>query len=238
MSGTPAGSLVPPQGPRGKGGGVGPSEPGCSASSPCDGASSVLEGSASGPGSWPPANFTSASTLDCTEGWVANKSAKPSRGLSTHSSITAEVAPGSSPRFSILRSAEIMASGFFVNSTDPASARSSRERDSASRTSCDNSQASAISTTAMMMTRIAAPPPEPFLSLSEEDEEDSDEDDHDEPPLRLQPPPELQPKLVKLRKNNSAKKPTTPAMIPAITIICTSPFLMWVSSWPSTASIS
>src|SRR3977135_3535464 len=151
-----------------------------------------------------------------------------------HNSITAEVAPGSSPRFSILRSAEIMASGFLVNSTDPASASSSRDRDSASLTSCDNSQASAISTTARMTTTTAPPPPEPFLSLPEEDEEeDDDEDDPDDPP-----PPELQLKLVNIRKNSSAKKPTTPAMITAITIICTSPLRIWVSSWPSTASIS
>ena len=51
-------------------------------------------GSASRPGSWPPANCTSACTRESTEGWVANRSAKPSRGLSTHNSITAEVAPG------------------------------------------------------------------------------------------------------------------------------------------------
>ncbi len=126
-----------------------------------------------------------------------------------------------------------MASGFFVNSTDPASASSSRERDSASRTSCDNSQASAISTTATMTTTTAPPPPEPFLSrLEDEEDDDGDEDDHDDPP------PELQLKLVNIRKNSSAKKPTTPAMITAITIICTSPLRMWVSSWPSTASIS
>ena len=93
------------------------------------------------------------------------------------SSITAEVAPGSSPRFSILRSAEIMASGFFVSSTEPASANSSRDRDSASLTTCDNSHASTISATAMMTTTIA-PPPEPLLLLSEEDDEDDrDEDD-------------------------------------------------------------
>jgi hypothetical protein len=42
----------------------------------------------------------------------------------------------------------------------------------------------------------------------------------------------------KPRTSNSAKKPTAPAMITAITIICTSPLRMWVSSWPSTASIS
>ena len=50
-----------------------------------------------------------------------------------HISITAEVAPGNSPRPSILRKAEIMASGFLVSSTEPASARNSRERDKASR---------------------------------------------------------------------------------------------------------
>src|SRR6202023_2228491 len=118
-----------------------------------------------------------------TGGWVSNRSENPSRGLSTHISITAEGAPGSSPRPSILRSAEIMASGFLVSSTDPASASNSRERDSASRTSCDNSQASAISATAMMMT-TTAPPPELLRSLPEEDDESDDEDDEDdhEPP--------------------------------------------------------
>src|SRR6266567_1214618 len=182
---------------------------GCSGRSP--GPSAVSDGSASRPGSCPPANFTSAWTRESTEGWVANRSAKPSRGLSTHNSITAEVAPGSSPRFSILRSAEIMASGFFVSSTDPASASSSRERDSASFTTCDNSQASMISTTARMTTKIA--PPEPLLSRSEEDDGDEDEDDEeeeddqDDPPP---PPPEFHCRLVNIRKNSSPKKPTTP----------------------------
>src|SRR6202166_3988237 len=221
------------QGPEGASGWTSPVEAGCSA--PSSGSSSVSDGSASRSGSCPPANFTSACTRESTEGWVANRSANPSRGLSTHNSMIAEVAPGSSPRFSILRSAEIMASGFLVSSTDPASASNSRERDSASRTSCDNSQARASRATAMMTTTMTAPPPEPLLSLFEEDddeeeEEDEDPDDH--------PPPELQLKLVNIRKNSSAKKPTTPAMITAITMICTSPLRMWVSSWPSTASIS
>ena len=69
-----------------------------------------------------PAQPTRAST----GGWVSNRLEKPSRGLSMHISITAEVAPASSPRPSILRSAEIMASGFLVSSTEPASARNSR----------------------------------------------------------------------------------------------------------------
>src|SRR5579871_5187258 len=141
-----------------------------------------------GPGSCPPANFTSAWTRASTEGWVAKRSEKPSRGLSRQSSITAEVAPGSSPRPSILRRAEIMASGFFVSSTEPASARYSRERDSASRTSCDKAQASTISTTASTMTKIAAPPellrsPRP---LSEELDDD-DDPDQDDPPPQPQP---------------------------------------------------
>src|ERR1700754_905072 len=89
-----------------------------------------------------------------------------------HNSITAEVAPGNSPRFSILRSAEIIASGFLVSSTDPASAKSSRERDSASFTTCDNSQASRISATAIRTTMIAPPPP--LRSLLEEEDEDDD----------------------------------------------------------------
>src|SRR4029079_12586041 len=150
---------------------------------------------------------------------------------STHSSMTAEVAPGSSPRFSILRSAEIMASGFFVNSTEPASASNSRDRDSASLTTCDNSQATTIKAMAMMTTTMA-PPPEPLLSLSD-DEEDEREDEDDQPL-----PDEFHDKLVNIRKNNSPKKPTTPAMMTATTISCTSPLRIWVSSWPSTASIS
>ena len=56
-------------------------------------------------------------------GWVAKRLEKPVRGLSMHISITAEVEPSSSPRPSILRSAEIIASGFLVSSTAPASAR-------------------------------------------------------------------------------------------------------------------
>src|SRR3977135_1535033 len=226
-------------GPRCSGGGAVSADAGCWG--PSSGSSALSDGSASGPGSCPPANLTSACTRESTEGWVANRSANPSRGLSTHNSITAEVAPGSSPRFSILRSAEIMASGFFVNSTDPASASSSRERDSASFTTCDNSQASMISTTARMTTTIA--PPEPVLSRAEEEEEEDDEDededeeeddeDQDDPP-----PPEFHCRLVNIRKNSSPKKPTTPAMMTATTISCTSPLRMWVSSWPSTASIS
>ena len=61
----------------------------------------------------------------------------------------------------------------------------------------------------------------------------NDEDDDDQPlPL------EFHDRLVNMRKNNSPKKPTTPAMMTAITINCTSPLRIWVSSWPSTASIS
>src|ERR1700730_7266217 len=219
------------QGPDGTAGGTWSADAGWSGLSA--GPSSVSDGSASRPGSCPPANFTSACTRESTEGWVANRSANPSRGLSTHNSITAEVAPGNSPRFSILRKAEIIASGFLVSSTDPASASSSRDRDSASFTTCDNSQATTISATAIMTTTIAPPPPEPLLSLSEEEDEEERDDDQDDPP-----PLEFQDRLVNIRKNSSPKKPTTPAMITAITISCTSPLRMWVSSWPSTASIS
>ena len=49
---------------------------------------------------------------------------------------------------------------------------------------------------------------------------------------------EFHDRLVNMRKNSSPKKPTTPAMMTAITINCTSPLRIWVSSWPSTASIS
>src|SRR6266436_250046 len=198
-------------GPRRSGGGA--VSAGAACWGPSSGSSALSDGRASRPGSCPPANFTSAWTRESTEGWVANRSAKPSRGLSTHNSITAEVAPGSSPRFSILRSAEIMASGFLVSSTEPASARNSRDRDSASLTTCDNSQATTIKAIAMMTTMTAPPPPEPLLSLSDEDNDREDDDDDPQPPLQL--------KLVNIRKNSSPKKPTTPAMMTATTINCT-----------------
>src|SRR5271154_3055555 len=98
-----------------------------------------------------------------------------------HISMMPEGTAGISAWPSILRSAEIMASGFLVSSTDPASARYSRERDSASRTSCDSAQASTISTTAMTMTRIAAPPPELLRSPLSEERDEDDELDQDDP---------------------------------------------------------
>src|SRR5882757_3768089 len=124
-----------------------------------------------------------------------------------------------------------MASGFLVSSTEPASASNSRDRDSASLTTCDSSQASMIRATAMMMTTIAPPPPEPLLSPSDEDDDLEDEEDQ-------LPPLEFHDRFVNIRKNNSPKKPTTPAMMTATTINWTSPLRIWVSSWPSTASIS
>src|SRR6201987_5674853 len=97
--------------------------------------------------------------------------------------MTAEVARGSSPRPSILRSAEIMASGFLVSSTEPASARYSRERDSASLTSCDSAQARMISTNAAMTIGIPAPPPLFLSPLSLlPPPEDEEEDDREVPP--------------------------------------------------------
>src|SRR5262249_30891608 len=195
------------------------------AAAPCGSAGwPACPGGAGGRGWRPPANCTSLSTGDCTEGWVANRSANPSRGLSTQSSITAEVAPGSSPRPSILRSAVIMASGFFVSSTEPASARYSRERDSASFTTCESSQATTISAIAMMTT-MTAPPPELLLSLLDEEDEEEDDDEEDQ-----SLPDEFHRRLVNIRKNNSPKKPTTPAMMTATTISCTSPLRIWVSS--------
>src|SRR5262245_20297512 len=119
-------------------------------------------GNAIGLGSCPPAKRTSASTRLSTDGWVENRSEKPVRGLSTHISITAEVAPGSSPRPSILRSAEIMASGFLVSSTEPESARNSRERESASRMNRDKIHAIAINATAIRIASPAPPRPRPL----------------------------------------------------------------------------
>ena len=145
-----------------------------------------------------------------------------------HISITAEVAPSSSPRFSIFRRAEIIASGFLVSSTAPASARNSRERESAKRTTSDRNQARKIAATATRIARMAPPPP--FLSPS-----DDEEDDDEERPL---PKLQFELELKNKRKKISAAKPTTPAMMTAITISCTSPLRMWVSSCPSTASSS
>ena len=75
------------------------------------------------------------------------------------------------------------------------------------------------------MTTMTAPPPEPLLSLSEDEEDDEREDEDDQ-----DPPDEFHDRLVNIRKNNSPKKPTTPAMMTAITISCTSPLRIWVSS--------
>src|SRR5258708_29835736 len=99
-----------------------------------------------------------------------------------------------------------MASGFFVSSTEPASAKSSRDRDNASRTTSDSAQASAISATARIITKMAPPPP--LLSLLDEDDEERDDD----------PPPKLQFELKNSRKKSSAVKPTTPARVTAPTI--------------------
>ena len=41
-----------------------------------------------------------------------------------------------------------------------------------------------------------------------------------------------------MRNTSSPKKPSAPAITMAITIMRTSPLRIWVSSWPSTASIS
>ena len=85
------GSALLPQGPGFEGPGA--SGTGCSSRG---GASCVSASDSSdktiGPGSWPPAYCISALTRASTEGWVAKISAKPSRGLSMHISITAEVA--------------------------------------------------------------------------------------------------------------------------------------------------
>src|SRR5689334_7122723 len=101
-----------------------------------------------------------------------------------------------------------MASGFFVSSTEPASARYSRERDSASLTTCESSQASTIRAIATITT-MTAPPPELLLSLLDEEEDDEDDEDDEEEDDEDQPllPDEFHSRLVNIRKNNSPKKP-------------------------------
>ena len=151
------------QGPDGTGGGVlpvGSASPGCS----CSSVGGV--GSASGPSDHGRRQISPAPGRGIPpKGGSQTGRQKPSRGLSRQSSITAEVAPGNSPRPSILRSAEIMASGFLVSSTEPASARYSRERDSASLTSCDNSPGDDDQRHRDHDDDDRAPPPPPFLSL-------------------------------------------------------------------------
>src|SRR6185436_10719444 len=84
-----------------------------------------------------------------------------------HISMMPDGTAGISDRPSILRSALIIASGFFVNSTEPASARYSRERDSANRITSDRNQAIAMITSAI--TIAANPPPPPFLLLPDDE---------------------------------------------------------------------
>ena len=110
-----------------------------------------------------------------------------------------------------------MASGFLVNSTEPESARYSRWRDSAKRMMIDRIQTSAMIANAIT---IAMPAP-PFLS----------------PPLERRPPPQNT-FWKKTRNTSSPKNEITPAITTAITSMRTSPLRMWVSSWPSTDSIS
>src|SRR5215216_6493908 len=108
-------------------------------------------------------------------GWVAKRSAKPERGLSTHISMSPDGTPSSSPLPAIFISAEIIASGFLVSSTEPASARYSRERESAKRITSESAQAMAISASAM---RIARKAPPPLLFESELLEERDDDPLH------------------------------------------------------------
>lgn len=149
-------------------------------------------GSGSGPGSRPPAYFTSALTRESTDGWVANRSAKPSRGLSMHISMTAEVAPGNSPRPSILRSAEIIASGLFCEFDGArvgqqfARARQGKAHHQR-QAPCEADQGDRQKHDGKCAAALLVP---------------SDEEDDDRPP-----PPKLQLELKKMRKNSSAKKP-------------------------------
>jgi len=74
-------------------------------------------------GSCPPAEFHDRPRCACSiGGWLAKRSENSSRGcVHAHFHDRRSCAPASSPRPSILRSAEIIASGFLVNSTEPAS---------------------------------------------------------------------------------------------------------------------
>ena len=127
-------------------------------------------------------------------------------------SITPDGTPSISARPEILSRAEIIASGFLVSSTAPASARYSRERDSDSRISTARNHEIAI--TAMPTTMASALP---FLVSS------------DDILIRLRPTP---------RKTSSPAKEITPATTTAMTIRRTSPLRICVSSCASTASTS
>src|SRR5215203_7347973 len=143
----------------------------------------------------------SASMRSSIGGCVAKRSAKPERGLSTHISMRPDGTPSSSPLPDIFIKAEIIASGFLVSSTEPASARYSRERDSAKRITSESAQAIAISASAI---RIATKAPPPLLLESELLDERDDE------PLQRG-------STSNQRKTSSPKNEITPAMTTAVT---------------------
>src|SRR5262249_19951621 len=90
----PAAGCDPPHGPAGAGSSGSSRSPACA---------SLGAGSASGPGSWPPANFTSAATRAATGGGGAEKFEKPPRGLSMDIFLTPQGPAGNSPPPSLFR---------------------------------------------------------------------------------------------------------------------------------------
>ncbi len=135
----------------------------------------------------------------------------------------------------ILRSAEIMASGSLVSSTEPASARNSRLRDRAKESAMASRRAMMKMATAMRMRTMAPPPPPPLPLLRPRL--------RDEPPPHP-PPPQFPPPEVDQRSARGARmrrSPTsemTPTKTAETTSSWTSRFSIWVSSWPRTASSS
>ena len=181
-------------------------------------ASLACGGSAIGPGSWPPANFTSAATRLSIGGWVSNRSAKPcARIVDAHfhhrRGGARQVRRG--PRSCAAPRSWRPGSW----SARPSRHRRgySRERDSAKRMTNDRNQATAMSATAIRMAIAGAA----AASRSS-----------------------ARPRRSASRPGTAAGTPvrrrtrSTPAMITAITSMRTSPLRIWVSSWPSTASIS
>ena len=103
----------------------------------------------------------------------------------------------------ILRRARIMASGFLVSSTEPASATNSRVRERVMRTTTANMRPRNSTKTAIRMKTMIAAPPLPR--------------ERNRPKRRAW-------------KNNSDARVKMPAKTAAIIMVRTSLFMMWVSS--------
>src|SRR5437588_5383000 len=161
----------------------------------------------------PPPYLTMAATLSSTDGWVANRpDTGRIAGVSMKKACMRDGMSGIAEWPSILRNALIIASGFLVKSTEPASAMNSRERDMAKRMTIESPQEIAMIAIAIRITMMIAAP---FLSRSRERE------------VAGKRGPRAKGKST-LRIVTSAMKAKSPAKMTAITIIWVSRLRIWV----------